>query len=54
VLRPSGADSGAADEDPMTWRVSADPVGLEVDANILGLNVEGDDLAEELRAGLFD
>jgi hypothetical protein len=38
----------------MTWRVSADPVGLEVDANILGLNVEGDDLAEELRAGLFD
>ena len=54
VLRPRGADSGAADEDPMTWRVFVGPVGLGGDADIFGLNVEGDDLAEELRAGLFD
>src|SRR5712671_2607022 len=55
ALRPGGADLGAADKDPVAWRVVAAPVGLRNDADASGLDAEGDDLALELvAAGLLE
>src|SRR6267154_4073471 len=54
ALRPGGADLGAADKDPVAWRVVAGPVGLRNDADAFGLDAEGDDLALELIAGLLE
>src|SRR6266481_9520943 len=54
ALRPGGADLGAADEDPVAWRVVAGPVGLRNNADAFGLDAEGDDLALELVAGLLE
>src|SRR5215467_7759782 len=54
ALRPGGADLGAADKDPVAWRVVAGPGGLRNDADAFGLDAEGDDLALELVAGLLE
>src|SRR5258708_530568 len=54
ALRPGGADLGAADKDPVAWRVVAGPVGLRNDADAFGLDAEGDDFALELVAGLLE
>src|SRR5258708_2190208 len=54
ALRPGGADLGAADKDPVAWRVVAGPVGLRNNADAFGLDAEGDDLALELVAGLLE
>src|SRR6266481_3616745 len=45
---------GAADKDPVAWRVVAGPVGLRNDADAFGLDAEGDDFALELVAGLLE
>src|SRR5258707_3030416 len=54
ALRPGGGDLGAADKDPVAWRVVAGPAGLGNDADAFGLDAEGDDLALELGAGLLE
>src|SRR5258708_38869583 len=48
ALRPGGADLGAADKDPVAWRVVAGPAGLRNDADAFCLDAEGDGLALEL------
>src|SRR5215468_6083124 len=45
---------GAADKDPVAWRIVAGPVGLRNDADAFGLDAEGDDLALKLVAGFLE
>src|SRR5579885_2619911 len=54
ALGPCGADLDAAREDAVAGGVLAGAVGFGDDADVLGLDAEGDDLANELVAGLLE
>src|SRR5260370_12182228 len=55
ALRPSGADFGSRNKDPVARCVVAGPVGLWNYADAFGLDAQGDDLALELAvAGLLE
>src|SRR5690606_29181052 len=55
ALGPSGADLGAADQNPVAGGVLAGGAQVGNDAHALGLDAEGDDVAGEfVRAGLLE